>query len=162
MGAFRTVRSSAVRDVYGNGFVALPSLAVRVRGGLAVGLSYELGYDRSGKIGLYEEAARLSVHGWEMFLRWDATGRPVAPYLKAGLGRFRYEQDITSAAPLSERAEGRKTAPLFGAGARVRLSERLSGRAEVHYVPLKVKPFDVEVDLGGWRIGFGLDFAFVR
>ena len=161
-GAFRTVQSSAVRDVYGNGFVVLPSLALRVRGGLAVGLAYELGYDRSGTIGLYKEPTRLTVRGWEVFLRWDVTSRRVAPYLKAGLGGFRYEQEIESAVPLSDRAQGRKTAPLIGAGARVRLSDRLAGRLEILYIPLKVKPFDVDVDLGGWRVGLGLDFAVLR
>jgi opacity protein-like surface antigen len=160
VGALRTVQSSRIRDVYGNGIVAAPYIAARVAGRLCLALGCELGYDRSGTIGLYDEATDLSIGGWDAFLRWDATtGRRLTPYLKAGLGRFRYEQTIESAVPLTNRARGSKTAPLAGAGVRIGLGGRLSGLVEVLYVPLKVRPFDVEVDLGGWRLGLGLACA---
>jgi len=162
LGACRTVQSPRIRDVYGNGFVAAPFLAARVLGGLSLAVGYEFGYARSGTIGLYQESTDLSVHGWEAFLRWDVTGRRWTPYLKAGIAGFRYEQTIASAVPLSSRARGRKTTLLFGAGARIRLGERLFGLLEAHYIPLKVKPFEVEVDLGGWRFGLGLGFSLVR
>lgn len=162
LGAYRTVRNSQIREVYGNGFVAAPFLAVRIVDGLSLALGYEFGYDRSGEIGLYRDATDLTVHGWETFLRWDVMGKRWIPFIKAGLAGFRYEQTIVSAVPLSYRARGRKTVPLIGAGVRTSLGPRLFGLIEIHYIPLKVKPVDVEVDLGGWRFGLGLGFTFLK
>ena len=133
LGVCRTVQSASIRDVYGNGFAAVPFLEARVYDGLSLALGYELGYDRSGTIGLYEEPTGLSVHGWEAFLRWDVTGRRWTPYLKAGVAGFRYEQTIESAVPLTDRARGRKTAPLVGAGLRAKLGGRM--RVPVTVVP---------------------------
>ena len=40
------------------------------------------------------------------------------------------------------------------------MTEGLYLSGEVKYVPLKVKPFDEEVDLGGLRYLLGLGYAF--
>jgi hypothetical protein len=32
--------------------------------------------------------------------------------------------------------------------------------AEIKYVPLQVKPEDVEIDLGGWRLAAGIGCTF--
>jgi hypothetical protein len=159
LAAYRTVRSPQIRDVYGNGFVAAPALGVRVWDGLSLTAGGELGYDRSGRIGLYDEKTRLTVSGWEAFALWEIAGRRWVPYLKAGMARLSYKQTIEAAPPLSLQARGRRTVTLLGAGLRAKLAAPLFGFVEIQYLPLKVKPFDSEVDLGGWRIGLGLGAA---
>lgn len=159
-GAFRTVGSRQIREVYGNGYAAAPFLGVRVLDGLSLALGYEFGYCRSGEIGLYKEKTDLSVRGWEVFALWKILDRRWAPYIKAGLAGLSYRQTIESSFPLFLQAKGRKTSLLFGAGVRAKLAAGLFGFIEAHYIPLKVKPFDIEVDLGGWRFGLGLGTSF--
>ncbi len=59
----RTVSDDAIQDVYGSGGVYFPYAAINVWKCLGFGLGYEGGYDRDGKIGLYQEDTSLKVGG---------------------------------------------------------------------------------------------------
>lgn len=156
----RTVVDSEVKDIYGNGTVFFPYLKVEMWEGLYFGAGYEGGYERSGTIGIFEEKTSLKVTGIEIFAGYRARFRNVVPYLHVGLGIYSYKQTVDSPYAEGYEVDHRKNSPFLGGGIKFYLSENVFMSGEVKYVPLKVKPFEEEVDLSGLRILGGLGFSF--
>jgi Outer membrane protein beta-barrel domain len=160
LGGTRTVNSADIKAVYGSGLVYYPYLAVHAWKGLFVGAGYEGGYSRKGTIGIYEEPTTLRVGGFEVFVGYEIEAGTVSPYVKAGYARYSYKQTIDSPFIGDQAADANKWTPMFGGGLKIPLSGALFMAGEIRFVPLKVKPFEDEVDLGGIRYmaGFGLKF----
>ncbi len=160
LGGTRTMSHAEIKAVYGNGMVYYPYAAVYAWKGLFVGAGYEGGYSRKGTIGIYGEPTTLRVGGFEAFVGYAIEVGTVAPYLKAGYARFSYKQTIDSPFIGDRAANASAWAPTVGGGLKLFLSGSLFAAGEIRYVPLKVKPFETEVDLGGMRYtaGFGLKF----
>ncbi len=155
----RTVDDTKIKEVYGDGTSCFPSVRAVIWKGLEVGAGYEGGYRRDGLIGLYQEASTLEVNGFEVFAGYGFKVNILEPYARPGYGFYAYKQTIDSEfAPF--KVDHKKSAPTLGAGVRVRPLAGLVLSVEAKYVPLKVKPFDVEVDLGGWRLAVGAGYAF--
>lgn len=156
----RTVNSADIRAVYGNGFVYYPYLAVHAWKGLFVGVGYEGGYSRTGRIGIYEEPTTLRVGGFETFVGYVIEVGTVSPYIKAGYACYSYRQTIDSPFIGDQAADANAWTPTFGGGLKISLSGAFFMAGEIRFVPLSVKPFEDEVDLGGMRYtaGFGLEF----
>jgi len=152
----RSVKDSQVKEVYGNGSVYFPYAAVGLWKGLFVGLGYEGGYDRDGKIGLYQEDANLKVTGLEFFAGYRFDLGKVSPYLKLGLGSYTYTQTVSGKAKPDEKKSGL----VLAGGVRFYPIKGLFLAAEIKYVPLKVKPLDIEVDLSGMRLAAGIGYTF--
>jgi len=51
-GGYRTLKDSALREIYGNGFVVAPSLSLAMSKTLRVGAEYEFGYSKNAAIGI--------------------------------------------------------------------------------------------------------------
>ncbi len=160
LGGTRTVNSADIKAVYGNGTVFYPYLAVNPWKGLFVGAGYEGGYSRKGTIGIFEERTTLRVAGVEAFAGYQIQAGNVSPYIKIGCARYSYEQTIESPHIGDQAADASKWAPTFGGGLKIAVSGALFLGGEIRFVPLTVKPFEDEVDLGGMRYtaGFGLKF----
>jgi hypothetical protein len=160
LGGTRTVNSADIKAVYGNGMVYYPYLAVHAWKGLFLGAGYEGGYSRKGTIGIYKEPTTLRVGGFEAFVGYAIEAGTVSPYVKAGYARYSYKQTIDSPFIGDRAVDANKWTPTFGGGMKISLSGALIMAGEIRFVPLKVKPFDDEVDLGGMRYtaGFGLKF----
>jgi len=158
----RMVADPKIRGVYGNGTVYDPFLAVRLWKGLAVGVDYEGGYSRTGKIGTYQEPTSLKVTGSEFFVRYELNLKFVSPFVKVGYGSYSYQQTIESPHIAGHVVDGTKSCPSFAGGLRFFPVKFLFLSAELKYVPLKVKPYEEEVDLGGMRylVGAGFRFSF--
>ena len=152
----RSVKDAQVKEVYGNGSAYFPYVSVNFWKGLFVGLGYEGGYDRDGKIGLYQEDANLKVTGLEVFAGYRFDLGKVSPYLKLGLGNYSYEQSVSGRTTVDEK----KSALTLAGGAKFYPIKGLFLAAEIKYVPLKVKPMDTEVDLGGMRLAAGIGYTF--
>jgi hypothetical protein len=152
----RSVNDAQIEGVYGKGTAFFPCVSAAFYKGLFAGLGYELGYDRDGRIGLYEEEASLKVSGPEAFVGCRFDLGKLSPYLKLGLGSYAYRQTVSGVA----RVDARKTAPTLAGGAKFHPARWLFLAAEIKYVPLKVKPEAIEVDLGGWRLAAGFGFTF--
>jgi hypothetical protein len=159
MYGMRTVASDEIRGVYGNGYVFYPAVSVTLPKGFYVGAGYEGGYSRSGLIGIFEDPTRLKVSGAEAFAGYELKTRAVRLYAKAGLGFYRYKQSIDFPG-LPYEIDGRKSAPLAALGARLFAFKGLFVITELKYVSMKVRPVDVEVDLGGIRLLGGLGYRF--
>jgi opacity protein-like surface antigen len=159
-GGLRTVSGPEIKDVYGNGTCFFPYAAVNVFKGFTIGAGYELGYSRSGKIGLYEEATTLTVTGIQAFVGYQYSVSMVTPYVFVGFGSFSYKQTVVSDNPAVQPVDATQSTFFVAGGVKIYPMKNIYISAEVKYVPLKVKPYDDEVDLGGLRLMGGLGFTF--
>lgn len=155
----RTLNNSELKDVYGQGTNFFPSVTL-IWKGLMLGGGYEAGFKKDGVIGIYEEPAELSVKGGEIFAGYELRLMNIAPYARIGLGFYSYKQLIDSEYVSNYPVDGNKTGLIVAGGIKYFPLKRLFISAEVKYGSLKVKPYDVEVDLGGLRLNGGLGFSF--
>ena len=79
---------------------------------------------------------------------------------KIGLGLYSYKQTIADLDVSGYAVDHRKTTMTFTGGMKFYPTRVFFLAVEARYVPLKVNPFEAEVDLGGFRYmaGFGLAF----
>ncbi len=152
----RSVKDAQIREVYGNGTAYFPYVAVTFWKGIFAGLGYEGGYDRDGKIGLFQEDSNLKVSGLEFFAGYRFDLGKVSPYLKLGLGNYSYQQVVSGKTTVDDK----KSSLTLAAGAKFYPIKDLFLAAEIKCVPLKVKPIDTEVDLGGMRLAAGIGYTF--
>ncbi len=155
----RTASDETVKRIYGGGTVYSPFLAVGLWRGFRLGAAYEGGYSRTGVIGLYDEPTSLDVSGVEFFAGYWLKFDLVALYVRAGSGNYSYLQTVDSPVARNFPVEGRAQVLVAAAGINVYLQERLYLCGEVKYVPLKVKPYEDEVDLSGWRYLIGIGYT---
>jgi opacity protein-like surface antigen len=154
----RSVASADVRDAFGNGAVYFPCAALRFGKGFSAGLGYEGGYDRDGVVGLYEEKASLKVAGWLLFAGYEKTFKKLTPYARLGWGFFSYRQTVES--PFEQKVDDSASGLALAAGLRYRIAKGFFAAADLRYGMLKVKPIDIEVDLGGLRYSLGVGYIF--
>lgn len=152
----RSVKDAQIKEVYGNGTSYFPYVSIGFWKGVFAGLGYEGGYDRDGRIGLFQEETSLEVNGLEFFAGYRLDLGKVSPYVKLGLGSYAYEQVVSGQAKVDEK----KSALNLALGARFYPAKGLFLGAEIKYVPLKVKPLLDEVDLGGLRLAAGIGYTF--
>lgn len=156
---FRHVEDGVIQSTYGNGTVYVPYLRLTPLRNIGVEIAYEGGYKKSGTVGIYEENSTLSVNGWEFSGILYLPIRPLMGYIKFGMAYYSYKQDIESEF-IRNPVDHKKWTNVFGAGAILALSKGLYLSVEVKTVPLRVIPFDREVDLSGIRIVGGIGYSF--
>ena len=156
----RSINNSDIKDVYGNGNVYIPHLSIVVWKGLFFGASYEGGYSRTGKIGIYEEDASLDITGFDFYIGYEFKTKYVTPYIKVGGASFSYKQTISSSYIGDIKVNENKMTISFCGGIKFYPLKNVFLAAEVKYIPLKVKPYEDEVDLSGFRILGGIGFSF--
>lgn len=155
----RTLNNSDLKQIYSNGTNIYPSLNLNMHG-LIIGIAYETGFKREGVIGIYQEPASLSVSGPEFFLGYELDLGKFAPYIKAGYGLYSYNQKISSEYLADFPVKGTKGGISFGGGFKIFPIKKLFISVEARYNQVKVKPYDVEVDVGGLKLNGGLGLRF--
>ncbi len=159
---YRYLNDIALGEIYGDGYVYEPYIRYSLSFSYGVELSYEGGYKKSAPIGLFQEDSTLSVSGLQLagIVRVPILRiRKVSTYFKLGIGYYFYKQDIDSEF-VRQKVDHRKWTTIIGAGMNLSLFRGLYLTAEVKSVPLRVRPFDINVDLGGIRILFGIGYHF--
>ena len=156
----RTINNSDIKEVYGSGYVYIPHLSIVVWKGLFFGASYEGGYSRTGKIGIYDEDASLNITGFDFYIGYELKTKYVTPYIKVGGASFSYKQTISSPYIGDIKVKENKMTISISGGIKLYPQRNVFFAAEFKYIPLKVKPYDVEVDLSGLRILGGIGFSF--
>jgi hypothetical protein len=158
---YRYLDDLALAEIYGDGYVFEPYIRYSL-GMLNLELSYEGGYKRSGPVGLFQENSTLSVTGLQLsgivpipILRI----RNLSTYFKIGIAYYFYKQDIDSEF-VRQQVDHTKWTTVIGGGMSLRLLRGLFLTAEVKSIPLRVRPFDINVNLGGMRILFGIGYQF--
>lgn len=154
------IRDAKIRSVYGEQSVFLPYLEVRVWKGLTAGAGYECGYNREGKIGLDQAASSFRMEGLDLFFGYEQRLKKFGIFGKVGLGLYSYKQTIADFNVSGYAVDHSKTTMTFAGGIKFYPTRILFLAVEARYVPLKVKPFEAEVDLGGFRYMAGLGLAF--
>jgi len=159
---YRYLDDPTLGEIYGDGYVYEPYIRYSLSYSFGLELSYEGGYKKSAPIGLFEEDSTLSVTGFQLagivrvpFLRI----RNVSTYFKLGIGYYFYKQDIDSEF-IRRQVDHNKWTTVIGGGMSINLFRGLFLTAEVKSIPLRVKPFEINVDLGGIRILFGIGYQF--
>lgn len=159
---YRFLNDVSLGEIYGDGYVYEPYIRYNPSFLYSLELSYEGGYKKSAPIGLFQEDSTLSVSGLQLS---GIVGVPllrirnVRTYFKIGIGYYFYKQDIDSGF-VRHKVDHKKWTTVIGAGMNVNFFRGLYLSAEVKSVPLKVRPFDINVDLGGLRILFGVGYQF--
>jgi hypothetical protein len=156
---FRHIEDGVIQTTYGNGSVFIPYLRFTPFRNVGVEVAYEGGYRKSGTVGFYEENSILSVTGWEFSGILYLPIRPLVGYIKFGMAYYSYGQDIESDF-IRMPVDHKKWTNVFGIGASLMLFKGLYLSAEVKTVPLRVMPFDREVDLSGIRVVGGIGYSF--
>jgi len=155
----RTLNNSELKDVYGQGTNFFPNVSL-VWKGLMLGGGYEAGFKKDGLLGIYQEPAELTVKGGEIFAGYQLRLKNIAPYIKVGVGFYSYKQVVDSEYVSDYPVDGNKTGLIVAGGLKYFPLKKLFISAEVKYGGLKVKPYDIEVDLGGLRLNGGLGLSF--
>jgi hypothetical protein len=154
---FRQMKDANLKNIYGSGTVFRPQVRYVINRIFALEAAYEGGYKKDGLVGIYNENSTLTMNAVEAAAVLRMEMRGFIPFIKGGIGYYGYKQDIDSPF-IRQQVNHHTTAPFVGAGLDIALLSGLYLSGAVHYVPLKVKPFDIEVDLSGLRILVGLRY----
>jgi hypothetical protein len=157
----QTVNDAKIKSAYGNGSLTLPYLQVSIWRKLFLGIGYETGYEKNANLGVHADLATLSLRGIDLILGYEFGSKIIAAFVKAGYGIFEYRQRIrgnpyVAGFPVNHR----KSTAVAAAGIKIYPLKYFFLAGEAKYVPLKVRPYDYSVDLGGWRFLGGLGFSF--
>ncbi|UCE43007.1 MAG: hypothetical protein JSV17_08685 [Candidatus Aminicenantes bacterium] len=159
---YRYLNDLALGEIYGDGYVFEPFIRYSLIKSLSLELSYEGGYKRNGPVGYFQEDSTLSVSGFQLsgivqvpILRI----RNISTYFKVGIAYYLYKQDIDSEF-VRQQVDHSKWTTVIGGGMNLHLFKGLFLTVEVKSIPLRVRPFDINVDLGGMRILFGIGYQF--
>lgn len=158
----QNVNESKINAVYGAAetFVALPYIEARFGAGWTLGAGYEFGYDRKGLFVPYDCPAEFRMSGLNILAGYELRTGRVAVFAQVGIGLYAYKQTVANPSVTDMPVDARKTTAVAAAGIKVYPTDFLFLGLEARYVPLKVKPYESEVDLGGWRFAAGAGFAF--
>jgi opacity protein-like surface antigen len=154
---YRQIKDPGLNDIYGHGLVYDSYMNYFPVSNYGLEFAYEGGYKRDAPLGLFQEDSTLSISGFQLcgVLRYPI--RKLIPFLKAGIGYFSYRQDIQSEFTRLK-VDHHKWTTILGGGIRFNVSKGLFISAEIKHIPLKVQPFEIPVDLGGWRVLAGVGY----
>lgn len=163
----RSLSDGKFEPVFGAGAVFCPELSVNLFKGLTLGAMMETGYNRDGVIGTTDKYdATLKVTGFEGFVGYTYDAGRFHPFVRLGFGSYKYEQTYapqagSPALPAGfDKFEETKGIVSFGGGLKVDLIKGLYLGGQLRYVPMKVTPTEVEIDLGGLRYMVTLGYRF--
>ncbi len=156
---WRSLNEPGIRRTYGTS-VAVPfGFDLILRSGWEAGLRFEWAPTREGALGIYASAARFHLLGLEAAVSRELRPGVVGLYARAGAGLYHYRQTVDYAYVQDYKVDRFAPGAVIAAGLRVYPWPFLYLAADAKYVILGVSPYDVSVDLGGWRLGGSLGFV---
>lgn len=155
----RQVNDANIKEIYGNGYVFLPSVRVSVFPNFSIEAAYEGGYKKSGVVGLYHNESTLQISGLEISSILWYRFSSFKPYVQLGGGYYFYRQDVDNDF-VRFQVDHNKVGFILGGGVDIDLYKGLFLSLGIKYVQLEVQPFDVPVDLSGIRILGGIGWKF--
>jgi len=154
---WRKLNDRYLREVYGDGYVFIPQAQLQLSRFVSIEIAYEGGYEKRAAIGIYQEPSTLKIAGWEFSGLCHYSFRGFRPFAKFGLGYYGYRQDIDSP-HVPWRVNHHHFSFQAGTGVCFLFGSKFYFQPEIKFVWLKVKPFNQQVDLGGWRYIISLGY----
>lgn len=166
-GAFfglRKVNDTKIKAAYKDGLVSCPYLEIGSWKNLVFSIGYEGGYREIALLGLYESRAELSVSGIELLVGYEYRISSFALFAKTGYGLYFYRQTVEDEFVKDYAVDSFRSTFVLEGGLKLYPWKFLFVGIEIKYVPLTVKPYDYEVDLGGMRylVGLGVSFEYKK
>jgi len=157
----QTINEAKIDSAYleGRKSVFSPCFEAEIWKGLTIGAGTEFGYDRRGRLGPEQSPATLGMSGWNVFLGYEIHLKQVGIFVHGGYVRASYRQTIDNPELSAFPVDQKKNSFFGSAGLKLYPLRFLYLSLKCTYVPLKVKPYDIEVDLGGFRFQGGLGFS---
>ena len=156
----RSINDALLTSTYHPGAVFTPSLELGIGKGWFAGVAYESGPKLTGALGLYDSAAVFTLSGLEIYCGYELRLKSIALFVRGGYGPYFYKQTVDYAYVQDHPVEGTRWAAMAAAGLKFYPWKFLYLTIGAKFAALKAKPYDVKVDLGGWRLLAGLGFAF--
>lgn len=147
------------KNLYTSKFIYNPYLKLIIHRGLAIELSYEAGYNKKILNITDGEDSTLKITGINICAVYRFPIIKIIPYLKVGYARYNFKQDIESNTAHYQ-LEDHKSTIIIGGGVNLGLLAGFYLNAEITYTPLKIKPFDQEMDYKGMRFLAGVGWQF--
>ncbi len=158
----RAFDDAGMQTAYGQANVYCPFIEAGLASGWTAGIAYEVAPTQTGTLGPYNAAARFRLSGLEVTLGYERSLGMFAAYARAGYGLYHYEQSVDDDFAQDYPIDQNASAMVIAAGMKFSPWRFLFLSAGAKYVSLKVKPYDVSVNLGGWRLQAGIGVAFGR
>lgn len=160
----RKVNDLKVQAAYKDGNVYFPYLEVQPWKDLTFSIGYEGGYNETALLGPFQSRADLSVTGLEFLVGYEYRIKRLALFAKTGFGLYFYKQTVQDEYVKDYEVDQSQSTIVLKGGLKIYPWKFLFLALELKYVPLKVKPYDYEVDLGGMRylVGFGVTFDYKK
>lgn len=161
-GAFgtRVLNDAKIRDAYGTGVAYSAGAEFGFGRGWTAGLSFESGRTQTGKLGLSASNAQFGLWGLDFTAGYELRLRKFGFFIRAGYGLYHYRQTVEYEYVQDYKVDALASTLVAIAGLKYYPWNFLYLSAGAKFVPLKVKPYDQTVDLGGWRFAGGLGLAF--
>lgn len=153
----RSLNESTIKDTYDNGGSYLIAAGVK-----HMGIFGELGFSgfkRDGESTEYSESSEFSLTDFNLRIGYELdVNNRFFPKAYLGLGSYSVKETVES--DFLPDTEESKFGFLFGLGIRIHVYSGISLEGRIENISLKVTPYEDEVDLGGWRMLFGISFYF--
>lgn len=144
----------AFKNIYGGGLSYGGEVDISIYKGLAIWIGAEY-FTKTGETTFTKEETEIRITPFYAGLKYIFPGQRMMPYLGAGVGYFQYKETN----PIGEVKEGK-----IGFRAQGGLLLRLAGSFfldfQVGYEMCKIKPQELEVEIGGLKAGLALAFVF--
>lgn len=157
---WRRLNEPGIRQAYGTGIAVPIGFDLILRSGWEAGLRFEWAPTRDGALGVYASAARFHLLGLEATAGRELRRGIVGLYARVGAGLYHYRQTVDYAYVQDYKVNRFAPGAMAAAGFRIYPWPFLYLAADAKYVVLGVSPYDVSVDLGGWRLGGSLGLVF--
>lgn len=157
---WRRLNEPGIRQAYGTGLAVPLGFDLIFRSGWEAGLRFEWAPTRAGALGIYASPARFHLLGLEAAVGRELRLGVVGLYARAGAGLYHYRQTVDYAYVQDYKVNRFAPGAVIAAGFRIYPWRFLYIAGDAKYVILGVSPYDVPVDLGGWRLGGSLGLVF--
>lgn len=153
-GAYFQPTDGAFKDIYGSGTTFGGEVGFGLRGNLSLWLSGDF-FTKTGKLTFTGEETKIQITPACAGVQFRFSASRLSPYVGAGVGYFQFKETN----PIGEVKEG-NLGFVGKAGLSFDLGTAFFLDLQAKYSYCKVKPQEVEADLGGFQAGLGLGFRF--
>lgn len=153
-GSYFTPSDQYFKDIYGGGICYGGEIGITVWKGLSVWAGGDF-FAKKGKMTFTGEETEISIIPLCGGIMYQLSSSSVRPYAGFGVGYFQYKEST----PVVDVSKG-DIGYMGMVGCIVKIGEKFFFDLKASFSSCKVKPLEIEADLGGLKGGIGLGFEF--